>query len=73
MRTKKGGPADRMGIRSTPNVFTLLHRGPHCLTGPGPHACFDGLAKRWDQMCQPKSGFKPIRKNDLPKINLITG
>ncbi|MDP2768198.1 MAG: hypothetical protein Q8O41_12255 [Candidatus Methanoperedens sp.] len=71
MRTKKGGIAEKMGIKYRSNLDASSFAS---VSGPGPNACWDEVARHWPEMSSGEPlKFKPISKDDLPKIDLITG
>lgn len=75
MRIKKGGPLDKLGIKLSPNISAIA-RNNRCFGhgGLGPNACWDEMTKHWPEMSSKEPvKFKPINKDDLPKIDLITG
>ncbi len=71
MRTKKGGIAEKMGIKYRPNLVTMLLGN---FLGRGPNACFDEVARNWSKMSNKEPlKFEPIDKDCLLRIDLITG
>lgn len=71
MRTIKGGVADKAGIKYKPNLDSTTFSSQ---SGPGPNACWDEMAKHWPEMSSGEPlKFKPIGKDTLPEIDLITG